>query len=205
MVNKWGLVMRGLAVYWWVPLLFSTWLGVFLVSDKKKFMAYYPGGLWSVALGCAIEYVIRRNMGYWELERALPTLLGVGIVTFIGPRFVEGLLFFQLLPRQTSLQLPTALIWALGALITDIFAVLSGFAHLNLKTGLVSWLSHTLRFTALLALYYGLSYERRVEYLGLIRRQHRRRRWGKALWKLSWIPFYIGVRALVGTMDRRQK
>lgn len=185
--------------------LISAWVGVFLASGRRRFLAYYQGGLWSIGIGVAIEYVIRRNLGWWNLEHSLSSLLGVGIATFLGPRFVEGLLFYQQMPKQTSLQLPAAFGWAALALVTDVITALSGFAHLSLKAASVSMLAHSLRFLALLAIFYNMSYERRAERLGLIRRQELRQRIGKALWKVSWIPLYFGVRAVVGAMDKRQR
>jgi hypothetical protein len=62
---------------------------------------------------------------------------------------------------------------------------------------------HLLRFMSLVAIWYGLSYERRAERLVVIKRQQTRQRIGKALWKLSWIPLYFGVRAFVNRMARR--
>lgn len=190
--------------WWWLGSLVLTWGALFLSSGRREFSAYYPGGLWSVLIGIAIEFVIRRHLGFWNLEQTIVRLWRVELVTFIGPRFVEGVLFFQFLPKQTSLQLPAAVLWALVAIASDVMTAALGYAHLNVQTAAASLLSHLLRFTALIALFYGLSYELRAERLGAIYRQQVRQRVGKRLWKLSWIPFYLGIRAYVGFLSRRQ-
>jgi hypothetical protein len=190
--------------WWWVSTLLLTWGSLFLASGWRAFGLFYSGGLWSVAIAIAIELVIRRHLNFWNADVIVAKLVGVGLVTFAGPRFVEGTLFLQYLPKQSSLQLPIAVVWALAALVSDVLAAVWGYAHLSFQTATASLLSHTLRFCALIAVYHGLAYERRAERLSLIARQQKRQRRGKAWWKLSWIPFYFGVRAYVRRMESAQ-
>lgn len=197
--------MVGLADWWWLVALALTWSTLFLASGRQSFHTFYKGGLWSVAIAAAIEFSIRRHVGFWRTDQAiLAQLRLVGLATFVGPRFVEGTLFFQYFPKQTSLQLPAVILWASSSLLSDVIAAWLGFAHLDIQGAWISLLSHTLRFTALMSLFYGFSYERRAEQLGTIYRQGRWRRILQAAWSVSWIPFYWGIRALVARIDRRQ-
>jgi hypothetical protein len=197
--------MRWWVGYVWITGLLSTWVPIFLYSSRRKFAAFYSGGIWSVIIGFAVDYTIRRHLGWWNLDRAVAALLGVRIATYVGPRFVEGVFFFNLMPKQTSLQLPYALFMALSALATDALSANLGYANLSPRLLTVSLLSHLLRFMALLAIFYGMSYELRAERLGLIKKQASRQKIGKSLWKLSWIPLYFGVRAIVGRMEKKQR
>jgi hypothetical protein len=197
--------MQALSAWSWLFALVSVWLGIFFASSRRKFKAYFVGGLWSMIIGFTIDYVIRRRLGLWNLDLTLSSLLQINVATYLGPRFAEGLLFMQLLPKQTSLQLPSAVLWGATALVSDWFATWLGFTQVSDHFYLIALLSHVLRFTTLLAVYYGMNYERRAERLGLIKRQQVRRRIGKAFWKLSWMPFYFGMRNLVSYMERRQR
>ncbi|HHT28124.1 MAG TPA: hypothetical protein GXZ82_12870 [Firmicutes bacterium] len=194
-----------LSTWSWLIGLVTVWFGIFLASSPRKFKTYYLGGIWSMAIGFVIDYVIRRRLGLWNLDLTLSSLLQIHVVTYLGPRFAEGLLFMQLLPKQTSLQLPAAVAWGAAALASDWFAAALGFTRPSDHFYVVAFLSHVLRFTTLLAVYYGMNYERRAERLGLIKKQQVSRRVGKALWKLSWVPFYFGMRTLVNYMERRQR
>ncbi len=181
-------------------MLVSAWGSLFFASGPRRLAAYFSGGVWSMVLAAAGEYIIRKPMAYWEVEHTLAAVAGVEVILFIGPRLIEGVLFFQYLPKQTSLQLPAVLFWTLQAVTTDIGAVLTGNAHWSWHSLLTGCLLHLFRFTTLLAIFYGLAYERRAEQLGAISRREARRRWGITLWKLSWIPFYFGVRGLTALL-----
>ncbi len=189
--------------WWWLAILFSAWLGLFIDSDPRRISVYYPGGLWSVALAAASEYIIRVPLSYWHTHPAIAALGGVEITLFIGPRLVEGILFYQLMPKQTSLQLPAVLMWAFFAVTTDGGAIITGHANWSWPLISAAYLLHALRFAALLGIFYGLNFERRAEVLGRTARKQAKQRRSMAFWKYSWIPLYIGARVVVNFMDKR--
>jgi len=180
--------------WYWLAIFIYSWFMLYLLSGPREVRSFLAFGVWSVLLAAAEEAVIRSHFAFW-----LPTaaaLLGVNMLLLAGPRFVEGLLFVQTLPRQTSWQLPAVAIWSIITTLFELSAVFSGKAGYSLNNLLLALLLHLLRFAALLALWYGLNYERRAELLGEIYRRGRRRRLSRSLWQVSFIPLYFGMRFL---------
>jgi len=188
--------------WWWVVLLAISWVGLFIAGSPRSLKSYYSAGIWSMVLAGACEYVIRRPWDFWETAHTLAAIGGVELALLIGPRFVEGVLFFQFMPKQTSLQLPAVIFWTTQAALTDLGAVLTRNAHWSWPGLAAGLMLHMFRFGMLIAIFYGLAYEKRAERLGIIARQEKMHRWGTAAWKLSWIPLYFGLRTMVALMDR---
>lgn len=193
---------------WWIILLISTWAVLYFSTDKRRFRAFWTGGVWSVGLAMMGEALIRARIDYFVPERLLIPFLGTEFVNFLGPRFVEGVLFMQSL-RPTR-QLLKALGWVAAIVLSEISLAFNGYITLSWNGVGLALAVHTLRFLSLLGIYHALDYpllQRRMM------RQSTRRTLlrlilgaSRRFWPISWPFFGLGtalVLKLTGALDRR--
>ena len=77
------------------------------------------------------EALIRRKIDYFIPDRLLIPFLSTDLVNFLGPRFVEGVIFFQTL-RPTR-QLRTAGGWVAAIVLSEMSLALTGQIQLQLE------------------------------------------------------------------------
>lgn len=192
----------------WIFLAASTWTIFLLSTDKRRFQAFWTGGLWSVALAMLAEASIRSRIGYFAPERLLVPLFGTELLNFFGPRYVEGVLFMQRL--RPTLQLTQAMAWAAGILIAEMALAITGTVRLSWQGIGLAAAVHTFRFLSLLGIYGALDYDLRRARLT---RQSTRATLvrlallaSRGIWPLSWPLFGLGAKGalkLAQALDRR--
>lgn len=192
----------------WIVIVVSTWAALYFSTDQRRFKAFWTGGLWSVVLAMMGEALIRRQIDYFVPDRLLIPFLGAEFTNFIGPRYVEGVLFMQSL-RPTR-QLFNALGWVAAIVLSEVGLALLGYVNLSANGIGLALAVHTLRFLSLLGMYHALDYPllaRKIMY------ENARRTLGRLvlgisrrLWPVSWPAFALGAAALLkltSAVDRR--
>ncbi len=128
------------------------------LSDPRRFRQYGFGILASVVVGACVEYGLASVRLIWQGADLLLPVFGreaIWLVVFYG---VQGLLYFQFLPRSLPvLQFPYLFFCALG---TAGFEQLLAGLHLlgggSWRTFFVSLIIHTMRLATLLGLAYAV-------------------------------------------------
>lgn len=143
-------------VLWWIFLAVSTWSVLFFSTDKKRFGAFWTGGLWSIGLAMLGEGLIRRDIDYFAERSLLLPFLRTDLLNFFGPRFVEGVLFMQTLGPNR--QLGKVALWIFGIVGSEMALSLTGQIHLSWNGIGLALAVHTLRFLSLLGIHSALNY-----------------------------------------------
>lgn len=171
------------------------WIGVacyfifliFLFSSPRRIRHHAPGVVLGLISGLVVEYALSAARPMWEGASLLVPLFGKEAIWVVLFYATQGLLFFQWMPRLTSLHIPYALVFALG---TSLFEVLlSSLSLLNppgVRGFLVSATVHTLRLAALVGTFHGLRYEERAEALKEHFAAQRTLRLARNLWFVAW-------------------
>lgn len=182
--------------WFWIVLGISSWAALWLLTDRRRFKDFWTGGLWSVGLAVLTESLIRWPNDYFVSQRLLVPFLGADLTSFLGPRFVEGVLFMQSMrPRRQFVRCAG---WVAMVVLAELGLVLGGYVALDVGIALgLAAAVHTLRFLSLLGLFHALGYSllsRRLMY------QQARRVLGRFLlgmsrylWPVSWPVFALGA------------
>lgn len=180
----------------WLYLLVTTWGVLYLSTDKERFGAFWTGGLWSIAFAALGEGLIRSDVGYFVPEHLLLPVLGTDALNFLGPRFVEGVLFMQTLRPER--QLRRVALW-IGAVVgSEVAMGLAGTVALSLSGIGLALAVHTLRFMSLLGVHSARNFGARRQ--AIVQARQRRQTiatllWASRIgWPVSW-PLFAALSA----------
>lgn len=189
---------------WWIVLLISSWGGLFLFSDRKRFRLFASGGLWSILIALLLEALVRRHIGYFKPDELLVPVYGTELLLLIGPRFAEGVFFMQRM--APSLQPLRILLWAGGALLAENGPTPTAFITLTTEGVAISWLVHALRFAVLLGLYYAFDYIGKKTMIEQEAQAQAQRQLvlqaSRHVWMFSWPFFWLSAGAFAGLLRR---
>jgi hypothetical protein len=172
----------------WIVFAAFLVLSVFLLSKPKHLARHLPGVLWAVITGMLVEFGLRGTRQLWDGTHYL-VRLGRIELTYLLYYGVQGLFFFQYLPRQTSMQIPYTILLAFGNSLTEQILALNSLHMIGTggwQAFATAFAVHSLRLTALLGVYYAINHEQRAEKLKERESQARRRRLSLLIWQYIW-------------------
>lgn len=177
-----------------------SWTILAVVVNARTLRSFFSSGLWSVAIALFFEGLIRRHMHYFNPEYLITPVFGTELLLFVGPRFVEGVIFMKML--QPGLQPFRIAAWSTGVLLAEFSLSMANFIQFSVEGFAVSWAIHLLRFTALLGIFYAFDYNHEKLMLEAEQQQKTKAkvalRASRFVWAMSWPLFWIGA----GVMTR---
>lgn len=184
----------------WVALFLSSWGVLWLATDGKRFRAFWSGGLWSLGLAVLGESLIRSRIDYFVARSVVLPFFRSDFLNFFGPRFVEGVLFMQTLPRRN--QLLRAFLWVAGIVGSEVLLGLAGSVHLSWNGIALALAVHSLRFLGLLGVYSAGGFEERKQRLEDAASQERLLKASRMLWNVGWPMFGLGTAVAIAFVRR---
>lgn len=175
----------------WGWLLFLIYLlGVVVIaSNPQALRTHSPAAALGIASGCAVEFGLRDARPLWDGAQLLLPVGGVELIYLLGYYGVQGLMLYQFMPKQTSLQLPYTSALALGTAGLEVLLSvepLGMLAGTGWRAFITSFTVHFFRLGALMAWYYALNYEERAEELQERRQADQRVRRSLQMWQFTW-------------------
>lgn len=178
-----------LASWWWILLALTSWIVLGWVVNKRLLRVFGAGGIYSVLLAIAAEGVIRSHFDYFHDDRLLLPFLGADLLLFIGPRFVEGVMF--MITMGPSFQLSRIFLWTVGVTLSETAGSFWSFVNFSPGGLALATTVHAFRFLSLLAFYHAGGFAQRQQLL------KQRDRWeiildlSKKLWPVSGTFFLV--------------
>lgn len=175
----------------WIIVLVTTWGVLLYATSPRQFAAFWTAGLWSIALAALGEGLIRRSVDVFPPEALLVPLLGTEFLNFIGPRFVEGVLYMQTM--EPLGRIARTVLWVIGVVFGEMLLVITSGGTITWQGTGLALAVHTLRFLSLLGLFYGLGYYERHRSFAAQRQRQLVARIHRILWPLSWPILWAGA------------
>ncbi len=185
---------------WWIVGFISAWLGLLLLTDRRRFRLFASGGVWSLLIALILEALVRRHIDFFRPEHLLVPVFESELLLLLGPRFVEGVLFMQRVRPGSD---ATHIIrWTSAVLLSELMLGWATYISLTWSGFAVSAAVHALRFTALLGIFYAFNYLRKKDQLDLQAQAEAQGklalRASRYVWVVAWPIFWVGAGAFSG-------